>query len=262
MQRTIATALSGYELLNDPLLNKGTAFTDAERDAFDLHGLLPPDVATLDLQVERRLDALPRARQRSAEIRVPARPAGHQRDLVLRAARAQYRRADADRLHADGRARLPAVQPHLPQAARPVSQSAAEGPHPAHSRPSALRRRRGDRRQRRRAHPRPRRPGRRRHGHPDRQARALHRLRRAASVDDVADPARCRHRQSASARRSALYRLAPRARARRRLRRFHRLVRRRGARALAARAAALGGFRVSQRQPAAGALPRGAVQLQ
>ena len=57
MPRTIATALSGYELLNDPLLNKGTAFTDAERDAFDLHGLLPPDVATLDLQVERRLDA-------------------------------------------------------------------------------------------------------------------------------------------------------------------------------------------------------------
>ncbi len=55
--QTIHTALSGYELLNDPLLNKGTAFSDAERDAFDLHGLLPPDVATLDLQVKRRLDA-------------------------------------------------------------------------------------------------------------------------------------------------------------------------------------------------------------
>ena len=52
------TALSGYELLNDPLLNKGTAFTDAERDEFELHGLLPPYVTTLDLQVERRLDAL------------------------------------------------------------------------------------------------------------------------------------------------------------------------------------------------------------
>ncbi len=55
--RIIKTALSGYELLNDPLLNKGTAFTDAERDVFDLHGLLPPYVTTLDLQVERRLDA-------------------------------------------------------------------------------------------------------------------------------------------------------------------------------------------------------------
>ena len=57
MPRTIETALSGYELLNDPLLNKGTAFTEAERDEFDLDGLLPPYVTTLDLQVERRLDA-------------------------------------------------------------------------------------------------------------------------------------------------------------------------------------------------------------
>jgi malate dehydrogenase (oxaloacetate-decarboxylating) len=56
-ERTVATALGGYELLNDPLLNKGTAFTEAERDAFDLHGLLPPYVTNLDLQVERRLDA-------------------------------------------------------------------------------------------------------------------------------------------------------------------------------------------------------------
>ena len=54
---TVETALSGYELLNDPLLNKGTAFTDEERDEFDLHGLLPPHVATLDWQVKRRLDA-------------------------------------------------------------------------------------------------------------------------------------------------------------------------------------------------------------
>jgi malate dehydrogenase (oxaloacetate-decarboxylating) len=57
MPRIIKTALSGYELLNDPLLNKGTAFTEAERDEFDLHGLLPPYVTSLDLQVERRLDA-------------------------------------------------------------------------------------------------------------------------------------------------------------------------------------------------------------
>jgi len=57
MPPTVETALSGYELLNDPRLNKGTAFTDAERDLFDLHGLLPPYVTTLDLQVSRRLAA-------------------------------------------------------------------------------------------------------------------------------------------------------------------------------------------------------------
>jgi malate dehydrogenase (oxaloacetate-decarboxylating) len=55
--RIVETALSGYELLNDPLLNKGTAFTDLEREEFELHGLLPPHVATLDLQFRRRFDA-------------------------------------------------------------------------------------------------------------------------------------------------------------------------------------------------------------
>jgi malate dehydrogenase (oxaloacetate-decarboxylating) len=50
----VETALSGYELLNDPLLNKGTAFTEEERDAFDLHGLLPPHVAELEYQAQRR----------------------------------------------------------------------------------------------------------------------------------------------------------------------------------------------------------------
>jgi malate dehydrogenase (oxaloacetate-decarboxylating) len=53
----IQTATSGYELLNDPLLNKGTAFSEAEREAFDLLGLLPPHVTTLDLQIERRMEA-------------------------------------------------------------------------------------------------------------------------------------------------------------------------------------------------------------
>src|SRR5262245_17835879 len=54
----VVTSLAGYHLLADPLLNKGTAFTDDERDAFDLHGLLPPRVANLEEQVARRLEAL------------------------------------------------------------------------------------------------------------------------------------------------------------------------------------------------------------
>lgn len=53
----MTTIRDGYDLLNDPLLNKGTAFTDSERDTFGLHGLLPPLVATLDEQVSRRLQA-------------------------------------------------------------------------------------------------------------------------------------------------------------------------------------------------------------
>ena len=54
----VVTSLSGYHLLSDHLLNKGTAFTDDERTAFELHGLLPPNVAMLDQQVSRRLQAL------------------------------------------------------------------------------------------------------------------------------------------------------------------------------------------------------------
>jgi malate dehydrogenase (oxaloacetate-decarboxylating) len=51
-------SLSGFDLINSPRLNKGTAFSDEERDAFDLHGLLPPHVGSLDEQIERRLEAL------------------------------------------------------------------------------------------------------------------------------------------------------------------------------------------------------------
>src|ERR1700722_8765013 len=50
----ISTKLSGYDLINQPFLNKGTAFTNEERDAFALHGLLPPHIGTLSDQLERR----------------------------------------------------------------------------------------------------------------------------------------------------------------------------------------------------------------
>ncbi len=54
----IETDLTGFDLLAHPMLNKGTAFSEEERDAFQLHGLLPSHVGTLDQQVERRLRAL------------------------------------------------------------------------------------------------------------------------------------------------------------------------------------------------------------
>ena len=43
----------GAQLLHDPALNKGTAFTDVERDALGLRGLLPPRVFTQDEQLAR-----------------------------------------------------------------------------------------------------------------------------------------------------------------------------------------------------------------
>jgi malate dehydrogenase (oxaloacetate-decarboxylating) len=55
---TRQVSLSGFNLINSPRLNKGTAFTDHERDTFHLHGLLPPHIGNLDEQLERRLQAL------------------------------------------------------------------------------------------------------------------------------------------------------------------------------------------------------------
>jgi malate dehydrogenase (oxaloacetate-decarboxylating)(NADP+) len=46
----------GEALLHDPLLNKGTAFTTAERAALGLSGLLPPHVHRLEEQVARVMD--------------------------------------------------------------------------------------------------------------------------------------------------------------------------------------------------------------
>ncbi|HUN68956.1 MAG TPA: NAD-dependent malic enzyme [Burkholderiales bacterium] len=43
----------GLNLLHDPLLNKGTAFTERERDALGIRGLLPPHVLTQDEQAAR-----------------------------------------------------------------------------------------------------------------------------------------------------------------------------------------------------------------
>jgi malate dehydrogenase (oxaloacetate-decarboxylating) len=50
----VRTRLHGLELLLNSRLNKGTAFTEEERDAFGLHGLLPPHIGTLEDQRERR----------------------------------------------------------------------------------------------------------------------------------------------------------------------------------------------------------------
>jgi malate dehydrogenase (oxaloacetate-decarboxylating) len=58
VEGVLETGLSGFDLINFPLLNKGTAFTEDERTDFALHGLLPPHVGNLEDQAARRLKAL------------------------------------------------------------------------------------------------------------------------------------------------------------------------------------------------------------
>ncbi len=47
----------GMQLIEDPLLNRGTAFTQSQRREFGLLGLLPPHVETLEAQVDRAYEA-------------------------------------------------------------------------------------------------------------------------------------------------------------------------------------------------------------
>jgi malate dehydrogenase (oxaloacetate-decarboxylating)(NADP+) len=51
--------------LHNPVFNKGTAFTEAERDALGLRGLLPPHVQTMDEQVQRVMNNF---RSKSSDI--------------------------------------------------------------------------------------------------------------------------------------------------------------------------------------------------
>src|ERR1700750_1889029 len=54
MNALIEQHLTAHQLLRDPRLNKGTAFTEAERRKYGLEGLLPPAVTNIDLQIARR----------------------------------------------------------------------------------------------------------------------------------------------------------------------------------------------------------------
>ena len=44
---------TGYTVLHDSLVNRGTAYTAAQRKEAGLEGLLPPGVDTLELQIAR-----------------------------------------------------------------------------------------------------------------------------------------------------------------------------------------------------------------
>jgi len=49
----VAVNTRGESLLRDPLTNKGSAFTPAERVDLGLDGLVPPVVSTMDQQLAR-----------------------------------------------------------------------------------------------------------------------------------------------------------------------------------------------------------------
>ena len=188
----------GMDLLRDPLLYKGTAFTGAERDALGLRGLLPAHVSTQDEQVERFMRALRRLPDELEKFIALRR--SHDRNEAL------FFRVVID--HIDEMQPIiytpgvglacSEVRPHLPAPARHVHHR--ERPRAREGGAAQLAVPRGThRRDRRRAHPGSRRPRRERHGHPGRQACAVLGLRGRASRAVPAGDHRCRHGQRGTA---------------------------------------------------------------
>ena len=167
----------GAAVLGDPLINKGTAFWPAEREALGLDGLLPPAVFSIHQQLERVYQSFLR------------KETPLERYIYLIALQDRNETLFYRLLHEHIEELMPIVYtPVVGEACEDFShiyrrprglfisyeqrdQDRADPPQPSASA-------RRDRRHRRRADTRPRRSGRRRHRHPDRQTEPLYRVRR------------------------------------------------------------------------------------
>ena len=177
-RRQAKRAPKGVRLLHDPFLNKGTAFTEEERDALGLRGLLPPQMQPLEIQMVRVLENL---RSKTTDL---------ERYIYLIALQDRsetlFYRVLIDNLEE----LMPIVYTptvgqacqefgHIYRRPRGLYISANDRGRVAEVLRNWPPRRRADRRGHgRRANPGTRRSRRPRHGHPDRQALALHGLRR------------------------------------------------------------------------------------
>jgi malate dehydrogenase (oxaloacetate-decarboxylating) len=56
MDKIVKTKLRSRAVIQNPLLNKGSAFTQKERDELKLHGLIPQGLSSIEDQVKRRYD--------------------------------------------------------------------------------------------------------------------------------------------------------------------------------------------------------------
>ncbi len=65
MKQTQPSPYRGVKLLHDPVLNKGTAYTEAERERLGLQGLLPPRVHSM---AEQELRVLQNVRAKTTDL--------------------------------------------------------------------------------------------------------------------------------------------------------------------------------------------------
>ena len=178
--RSVQIHARGLAVLDDPQVNRGTAFTMDERDHLGLHGLLPVGPGDDHRAGHPLLRAVQPGDLGRREVGVPDPAPRQQRGAVLPAGGRARGRDAADRLHPHGGYGDPGVQPPLPPSARRLPERRGRRRHrpgPGLHRPRPRRHRPG-RRLRCRGDPRHRRLGRRRDRHLDRQARRLHGRRR------------------------------------------------------------------------------------
>ena len=102
----VTTAFSGPELIEKPLLNKGTAFTQDERCELKLEGLLPPHFETMEEQLLRVYESYGQ-QENDLERHIYLRNLQDENEtLFYRLMPRTHQRDDADYLHARSRCGL------------------------------------------------------------------------------------------------------------------------------------------------------------
>ena len=198
----------GTRLLRHLLYTKGTAFTEEERFAFGLEGLLPHHTSTIEEQERRVYENIVRKTDPLEKYVGLAALQDRNERLFYRVLGGPSRGVPAHRLHAHGGAGLPAVEPHLPPGPGALDHPRPPGTHPRGAGQRPLRGRAAHRGDGQRAHPRPRRSGGGGHGHPRGQARPLHRRRGDSALADPPGEPRRGDGQPGPAGRSPLSRVA------------------------------------------------------
>ena len=102
-KRPLYIPYAGPALLETPLLNKGSAFTSEERSSFNLEGLLPQNIETIEEQAERAYRQFMAFGNDMDKAHLFAEHPGYQRNALLPPAEQSSHRNAAGHLHPDGR---------------------------------------------------------------------------------------------------------------------------------------------------------------
>ena len=121
------TSKRGIDLLHDPRINKSTGFTEAERQALGLVGLVPDVTESIETQLTPCLAAAQGEGHRPRPVHLPDESARDERDALLSHPDVGPGPLPRDCVRPDDRRGLPEVRPHLPPPARDVSVDQPQG---------------------------------------------------------------------------------------------------------------------------------------